>query len=215
MTDTRSRVLYERLSELLPAGWRDAAPWGYPHQVELALIAGVFRAQTPQANTDAVVDFVMRSRSHSLLDDLAELSDAGADGVATVLGPVYGDSNVLGVPVLRAAVIHGAAAALVAEGVRSGEQLRTAAIERPDAVETAVLGVRGLGRVTWEWVAFLAQVKLRPEGDLHRFVQRLVDDESLTSDETSELLRLTARRFAADERDLAHAMREILRAKAA
>jgi hypothetical protein len=183
--------------------------------VELALIAGVFRAQTPQANTDAVVDFVMRSRSHSLLDDLTELADAGAAGVATVLGPVFGDSNVLGVPVLRAAVIHGAAAALVAEGVRTGEELRTAASERPDAVEAAVLGVRGLGRVTWEWIAFLAQVKLRPDGELNKFVRRLLEEKTLDSDETSELLRLTARRFAADDRDLAHAIREIIRAKAA
>src|SRR4029079_15973695 len=146
------------LSELLPEGWRDAAPFGFPHQVELAVTAVVFRAQTPQANTDGVVDYVMRSRSHALLDDLADLADIGVGGVVQMLGPVYGDSNVLGVPVLRAAVIHGAAAALVGEGVRSGEGLREATRERPDAIEGAVLGVRGLGRVTWEWIAFLSQV---------------------------------------------------------
>jgi hypothetical protein len=203
--------LHEALGELLPAGWRDAAPFGFPHQVELAVTAGVFRAQTPQASTDAVVDYVMRSRSHSLLDDLGDLAAMGVDGVVQMLGPVYGDSNVLGVPVLRAAVIHRAATALVATGVRSGEDLRTAAAERPDAVETAVLGVRGLGRVTWEWIAFLSQVRLRADPALNGFVRRTLDEPDLTPEETSEILRLTARRFACDERNLAHAIRELLR----
>lgn len=215
MTDARPGLLHEKLSELLPEGWRDAAPFGFPHQVELAVTAGVFRAQTPQANTDAVVDYVMRSRSHALLDDLADLADIGVGGVVQMLGPVYGDSNVLGVPVLRAAVIHGAAAALVGEGVRSGEGLREATRERPDAIESAVLGVRGLGRVTWEWIAFLSQVRLRADPALNGFVRRALDEPSLEPEETSELLRLTARRFACDERNLEHAIRELLRARAA
>lgn len=215
MTDARPGLLHAKLSEVLPTGWRDAAPFGFPHQVELAVTAGVFRAQTPQANTDAVVDFVMRSRSHSLLDDLGDLAAMGVDGVVQMLGPVYGDSNVLGVPVLRAAVVHGAASALVEEGVRSGEDLRVAAVERPDAIEGAVLGVRGLGRVTWEWIAFLSQVRLRADPALNGFVRRTLDEPKLAPEETSELLRLTARRFACDERDLAHAIRELLRSRAA
>ncbi|MGC4175693.1 hypothetical protein [Demequina sp.] len=214
MTEGHSRLLYERLTELFPAGWRDAAPWGYPHQVELALIAGVFRAQTPQANADAVVDYVMRSRPSSLLDDLPELIVGGVDGVVKTLGSGWGDTNVLGVPVLRAAVIHDAAQALVGLGVNSGDDLRRVYSEAPDAVEGAVLGVRGLGRVTWDWIGVLAQVPLRPDPEFVVFVGRLVG-EKLSPAEVADLVRPTARKFALDDRDLSHAIRELIRARAA
>jgi hypothetical protein len=212
VTDPRPRVLYERLGELLPEGWRDAAPWGYPKQVELALIAGVFRAQVPQASADAVVDTVMRARPYALLDDLAELASAGPHGMVEALGPRWGDTNVLGVPVLRAWVIHSAAEALVAVGVRSADDLRAAAVERPDAVEGAVLGVRGLGRGTWEWIALLAHARMRPDPEMTALVSELVGEE-LDASGTSELLRLTARLFASEERVLAHAVQEHLGAQ--
>lgn len=216
VTDDRPQVLHRRLAEVLPAGWRDAAPWGYPQQVELALIAGVFRAQIPQAHVDAVVDVVMRARPHALFDDLHELAEAGAAGVVELLGPRWGDTNVLGVPILRAEVIARAARALVRMGIRSGDDLRTQAAERPDAVEAAVLAVRGLGMGTWEWVALLSHARIRPDSQVTKFVAQAVDASGpLDPGETSELLRLTARRFASDERTLSHALREYLDDKAA
>jgi hypothetical protein len=215
VTDPRPAVLHKSLSDLLPAGWREAAPWGYPDQVELALVAGVFRAQTPEATAGGAVDVFMRSRSHSMLDDLAELTESGVAGVVESLGPRWGDTNVLGVPVLRANVIHDAAQVLVGMGIRSGHDLRAAALERPDAVETAVLGVRGLGSITWDWIALLAQVQVPPDRAVVTFVGTLAGDESLTPEETTELLRLTARRFASEERSLTHAVRELVRARAA
>jgi hypothetical protein len=214
VTDPRPRELHQRLGSILQDGWRDSTPWGYPHQVELALIAGVFRAQTSQANVDQLVDTVMRSRVHSLLDDLAELANSGTKGIVTLLGPRWGDANVLGVPVMRASVIHDAAVALVALGVRSANDLRAAALKTPDAVEAAVLGVRGIGPGTWAWIAFLAHVPVRPGTKTISFVSEAVGEgERLSADETAELLRLTARRFASDERVLAHAVHTYLDAR--
>jgi hypothetical protein len=202
------------LAGLLPEGWRDAAQWGYPHQSELALIAGVFRAQTPQANVDELVDHVMHSRSHSLLDDLRDLANGGVEGVVKSLGPRWGDTNVLGVPVLRAVVIHGAATALVGAGVNSADDLREAAQTQPDAVRAAVLKVRGLGPATWEWITFLAHAPVPPDAAIVRFLGELLEDDKLKRGDAAELIRLTARRFASDERMLAHALRTHLDAQA-
>jgi len=211
MTDQRPRVLYEQLGAVLPDGWRDAAPWGYPQQIELAVIAGVFRAQVPQSSVDAVVDTIMRSRQNALLDDLRDLAANGVPALVAALGPRWGDTNVLGVPVLRAQVIHSAATALVELGVGTAEDLRRIAIESPDAVESAILGVRGLGPRTWEWIALLAHVRIRPDEQMKAYVGKAVGGEQpLDAAETTELLRLTARRFASDERILAHAVREYL-----
>ncbi len=201
------------LGGLLQEGWRDAAPWGYPHQVELALIAGVFRAQTPQGNVDGVVDHVMHARSHSLLDDLGDLADGGVGGVVKTLGPRWGDTNVLGVPVLRAAVIHEAAVALLGVGVRSARDLQEAALQRPDAVSAAALAVRGLGPGTWESIAFLAHAQIPPDAAVVGFLGELLEDADLNRDDAAELIRLTARRFASDERMLAHALRTHLDAR--
>lgn len=208
MTDARTQELYRQLSEVLPVGWRDDAPWGYPQQSELAVVAGVFRAQVPQAGVDAAIDTFMRARPHDLLDDLATTAAGGVDGVVAALGPRWGDTTVLGVPVRRAEVIHCAAEALVGEGVRSGEDLRAAVEERSDAVTAAVLGVRGLGLGTWEWICVFAQARVRPNPEVMRYVSTLVGAEKrLGVDETTELLRLAARRFASDERALAAAIR--------
>jgi len=207
VTDARPRQLHIRLGALLPEGWRDAAPWGYPQQVELALIAGVFRAQTPQANVDALVDYVMHSRSHSLLDDANELVEGGVDGVVASIGPRWGGTNVLGVPVLRAAVIHDAAEVLVGLGVRSSNDLHAVALAQPDDLKREILTVRGLGPATWEWIAFLAHAPVRPPPAVVALLGELLEIDDLDRDEAAELIRLTARRFASDERVLAHALR--------
>lgn len=186
-------------------------PWGYPQQAELALIAGVFRAQTPQASVEAVVDTVMRSRSHALLDDLEQVAQLGTEGVVEMLGPRWGDTNVLGVPVLRAAVIHGAAQALVDVDVRSADELRALTIDRPDAVERAVLGVRGLGPGTWEWIGLFAHARVRPDSEMIAFLSGEVGAEKrLPAAEAAELLKETARVAATDERTLAYAIRAYL-----
>jgi len=216
VTDDLPVVLHRRLAEVLPDGWRDAAPWGYPQQVELALIAGVFCAQVPQVQADAVVDVVMRAKPHAMFDDLKELADAGTEGVVEMLGVRWGDTNVLGVPVLRAEVIARAARALVRMDIRSADDLRTISLERPDAVEASVLAVRGLGVGTWEWIALLSHTRIRPDAQVTSFVGNVVGSNvSLDPSEASELLRLAARRFASDERVLGHALREYLDDKAA
>jgi len=208
VTDERPLALYRDLGEVLPSGWRDATPWGYPDQVELAVVAGVFRAQVPQAGVDSVVDTFMRARPHDLLDDLTTMVNGGVAGTKAALGPRWGDTNVLGVPVLRAAVIYAAAEALVQHGVRSGADLRAAALERPDDIAAAFLGVRGLGQGTWESICVLAHARVRPNALVMKYVESVVgSDTPLGVDETTELLRLAARRFASDERVLSAAVR--------
>ena len=214
MTDELPRLLRTRLGEVLPAGWRDRVPWGYPQQAQLALVAGAFRAQTPQSSVDWVVDTVMRARPHSMLDDLADFADGDVAQVVDVLGPRWGDTNVLGVPVLRAQVIHGAAQALVGLGVRSASDMRDAAVERPDAVEAAVLGVRGLGPATWEWIALFCHARVRPDAEMIACISELIDAPALLSaDDTIELLAQTARVCGTQERTLTHAVRAFLDAR--
>ena len=216
MTDELPRLLRTRLGQVLPTGWRDLAPWGYPQQAQLALVAGVFRAQTPQASVDWVVDTVMRARPHSMLDDLADFANGDVAEVVEMLGPRWGDTNVLGVPVLRAKVIFDAACALVELGIRSADDLRAAALDRPDAVETAVLGVRGLGPATWEWIALFCHARVRPDAEVIAYVSDLVDAPArLSVDATIELLAQTARVCGTQERTLTHAVRAFLDARTA
>jgi hypothetical protein len=159
---------------------------------------------------------VMRSRPSALLDDLGELASLGPDGVTTLLGPRWGDTNVLGVTVLRTHVIYAAAAALVGVGVHSGADLREAALSRPQEVEDAVLAVRGLGRGTWGWIGTLAHARIRPDADLVALVTRLSGATvRLSAEETTDLLVKTARLFASDERTLSHAVREVVASTAA
>jgi len=216
VTDELPRLLRTRLGEVLPTGWRDLAPWGYPQQAQLALVAGVFRAQTPQSSVDWVVDTVMRARPHSMLDDLADFANGDVADVVEMLGPRWGDTNVLGVPVLRAKVIFDAACALVDLGVRSSGDLRDAAVDRPDAVEAAVLGVRGLGPATWEWIALFCHARVRPDAEMVALVSELVEAASpLSVDDTVELLTQTARVCGTQERTLTHAVRVYLDARIA
>jgi hypothetical protein len=94
--------------------------------------------------------------------------------------------------------------------------LRVAAVERPDAVESAVLGVRGLGRGTWEWIAVFAHARIRPDAEMRGFIAELIDDgQVLSAAETSELLSRTARHFAAHARVLEQAVRDCIDARAA
>ena len=117
----------------------------------------------------------------------------------------------LGVPVLRATVIHQAASALVDMGISSATDLQAATVAQPAAVEKAVLGVRGIGPGTWGWITFLAHANVRPDPQVVAFIRESLDgDDELTAEDAAELLRLTARRFASDERVLAHAVRAYL-----
>ena len=78
----------------------------------------------------------------------------------------------------------------------------------------AVLAVRGLGPATWEWIAFLAHAPVPPSAAVVAFLGELLDeDERLDRDDAAELIRLTARRFASDERVLALALRTYLDAR--
>ena len=128
MRDVREEwaiVLQRALSAELPRGWREAAPWGYPQQSELALIAGVFAAQVPQATAEQVASAFMMARPGRMLDDLADLAALTDDDVASALGDQWGASTVLGVPRRRAAVIREAAERLADAGIRSAREYRT------------------------------------------------------------------------------------------
>lgn len=208
--DGRAKELHAKLGGMLPEGWRDRAPWGFPNQVELGLVAGVFAAQVPQASVNSVVDTFMRARPSDFLDDLENTANAGVEGVVAMLGERWGDTNVLGVAVLRAAVIHGAAVALLDLGIRTSNDLRDAYAEAPTRVEKAVHSVRGLGKGTWEAIAFQCHVRLRPYPNVVAFFSEVLDDPTLNADRTADLMRKTARRFAVEERTLAYAVSEYL-----
>ncbi len=198
------------LAGILPTGWRDAAPWGYPGQSELALIAGVFAAQLqPQAVAD-IADSVMRRRPGSLLDDLADLAAVDPVDLRVVLGERWGDSTVLGVPRRRAEVIHEAALLLAHAGVRTAADLQDAARTRGEEISTLVQSIRGLGPGTWVSIAFMAHATALPDDAVVALVSSCTEPAhpgtTLTRAEVAELIRLTAARLATDERVLAYAL---------
>ncbi|MDN4477028.1 hypothetical protein [Demequina lignilytica] len=204
------------LGEVLPGSWRDAAPWGYPAQCELALITGVFASQVPAASVAEIADTVMRRSPGKLLDDLTGLVDADTAGIQHLIGERWGDTTVLGVPRRRAEVIHEAARLLVGTGIRHAKELQEAVREREASVANLLLAVRGLGPGTWESIAFMVHAPLRPGADVVAYVRSLLgpDGDALETDEVRAMIVLTARRFAVEERVLAFALRQLVDSRA-
>ncbi|WP_062465417.1 hypothetical protein [Demequina soli] len=208
------------LTGLLPAGWRDAAPWGYPAQSELALVTGVFAAQLPPNAVAEIADSVMRHRPGSSLDNLADLAAIDPVDLRGVIGDRWGDSTVLGVPRRRADVIHEAARLLSHAGLRTGRDLDSAIRERGTEIERLLLAVRGLGPGTWASIAFMAHAAIPPGDDVVRLVSELVaghdaapepgdDAPVLDRAGVGRLVRLTATRLGTDERILSYTMRRL------
>mgnify|MGYP002277452438 FL=1 len=198
------------LAGVLPSGWRDSAPWGFPAQSELALITGVFAAQIPPAAVGEIADNVMRRRPGHMLNDLAELVELEPAGVQGIIGERWGDTTVLGVPRRRSDVIHEAARLLVGTGIRTAAEFQEAVHEREASVASLLLAVRGLGPGTWESIAFMSHASLRPGADVAAYVRSLLGPagEHLELAEVRELIRLTARKFAAEPRVLAFSLRQ-------
>lgn len=198
--------MHEGLTARFSSGWRDETPWGYPRQVELALIAGVYGAQVSAAGVAQVTDAYLHARPGSLLDDLGAIADRPLADLIHAVGDRWGDTTVLGVPVLRTTVIHEAASTLVARGVRSADDMRAALTEDHDGVVKAVLGIRGLGPGTWETIAVMVHADVPPTVQEVELARELTGDPELPADEVGELLRLTARSFAVDKRALMYAL---------
>lgn len=206
------KTLQRELSATLPSGWRDDAPWGYPQQAELALIAGVYGAQVTQQGVAEVVDSYMRTASRMMLDDLTALANTPLAELIVGVGTRWGDTNVLGVPVLRIAVVREAAVALAGAGVVSAADYREAIEKREGELERLLLSIRGLGPGTWETIAFMMHAKVRPNEEVVAFLRRLLGDsgQDLVEEHVDELVRLTSRRFAVDQRVLVHAIEQYI-----
>lgn len=206
------KPLQRELSAILPDGWRDDAPWGYPQQSELGLIAGVYGAQVTTQGVAEVVDSYMRLAGRHMLDDLSAIVEMPLEKLIVTVGTRWGDTNVLGVPVLRIHVVHEAAVALAAEGVRTAADFRDAIEAREGEIERRLLSIRGLGPGTWETIAFMMHAKVRPNEEVVALLHRILGEEAdeLRDDEIDELMRLTSRRFAVDQRVLVHAIDQYL-----
>ncbi|WP_062518082.1 hypothetical protein [Demequina gelatinilytica] len=210
MVDELVAGLRGALAGILPTGWRDAAPWGYPGQSELALVTGVFAAQLPPQAVAEIADGVMRRRPGSVLDDLADLAAIDPVDLRIVLGERWGDSTVLGVPRRRAEVIHEAARLLVHAGVRSAADLQEAASTRGAQISALLQSVRGLGPGTWGSIAFMAHATSLPDDAVVALVSSCTEadhpDAPLDRAQVALLIRLTAARLATDERVLSYAL---------
>jgi hypothetical protein len=206
--DALAKKLQPLLSAELPKGWRESAPWGYPQQSELALIAGVFGAQIPENVTSAVAAEYMMRRPGKMLNDLGELAALSEDELGALLGSQWGGSQVLGVPRTRAAVIHDAASILGASGIVSAQNYRDAMKVRGDSVERMLREIRGVGVVTAESISVMMQADHRPDPEVVAFVVGLLGREALVlrHDDVLELLVTTARRLSVEPRVLAHAL---------
>lgn len=208
MRDEWAIMLQRALSGTLPRGWRESAPWGYPEQSELALIAGVFAAQLPQPTAEEVAASYMMARPGRMLNDLDELSRIDHDELAGMLGSAWGASRVLGVPRLRAAVIADAARELVAEGVRTAKDYREAVLERGQDIDAALQRVRGLGGVTSEAISTMMQAEHTPGPIVVSRLRALLGDEGedLATADVAPLVRATARRLTVQPRVLLYAL---------
>ncbi len=205
------------LGGILPAGWRDAAPWGYPAQSELALITGVFASQLPEQAVGDIADSVMRRRPGSSLDNLVELAAIDPVDLRSILGDRWGDSTVLGVPRRRADVIHEAARLLTHSGVRSAFDMQDAIRTRTDEVAKLLLSIRGLGPGTWASIAFMVHAPIPPNDDVVALVKESLagsaeDAEVVDAMDRSaigDLVRRTAHRLGSDERVLSYGLHRV------
>ncbi len=209
------------LGGILPAGWRDAAPWGYPAQSELALITGVFASQLPEQAVADIADTVMRRRPGSSLDNLVDLAAIDPVDLRTILGERWGDSTVLGVPRRRADVIHEAARLLTHSGVRSAFDMQDAIRTRTDEVTKLLLSIRGLGPGTWASIAFMVHAPIPPNDDVLALVRDSLREapdaseeyveavEALDRSAVGDLIRRTAHRLASDERVLSYGLHRV------
>ncbi|WP_062294521.1 hypothetical protein [Demequina phytophila] len=199
------------LGGILPAGWRDAAPWGYPAQSELALITGVFAAQLPEQAVADIADSVMRRRPGSSLDSLADLAAIDPVDLRSVLGDRWGDSTVLGVPRRRADVIHESARLLAHTGIRTAADLQVAIRERTDEIQRLLLAVRGLGPGTWASIAYMVHAPIPPNDDVVALLREAVCgvEDDLDRVAAGELIRRTAHRLASDERVLSYGLHRV------
>ncbi|WP_144018813.1 hypothetical protein [Demequina sp. NBRC 110056] len=212
MRDDWGIIVQRALSPELPRGWRESAPWGYPDQAELAVIAGVFAAQLPQATAEEVAGSYMMARPGRMLDDLHELADIPVEQLAPMLGPAWGTTRVLGVPRMRAAVIHDAARVLAAEGVRTARDYREATGDDARAIDGALQRVRGLGGVSSEAISTMMQAEHAPGPLVVGYLRRLLGDEgdALTDADVMPLVRATARRLTVQPRTLLYALWQIV-----
>ncbi|MDN4476273.1 hypothetical protein QQX09_10440 [Demequina sp. SYSU T00192] len=211
------------LGGILPAGWRDAAPWGYPAQSELALITGVFASQLPEQAVADIADTVMRRRPGSSLDNLVELAAIDAVDLRGIIGDRWGDSTVLGVPRRRADVIHEAARLLTHSGVRTAFDMQDAIRTRTDEVSRLLLSIRGLGPGTWACIAFMVHAPIPPNDDVVALVkeslaggppaedplERAETIEALDRSAVGDLIRRTAHRLGSDERVLSYGLHRV------
>jgi hypothetical protein len=208
MRDEWAVELQRALRAELPAGWRESAPWGYPQQAELAVIAGVFAAQTPMATAEEVAASYMMARPGRMLDDLADLAAVPETELSSMLGASWGASRVLGVPRMRAAVIVDAAQQLVTEGVRTAREYRAAVDGDARAIDAALRRVRGLGGVSSEAISTMMQAEHLPGPLVVAHVRGLLGDlsDEVPDAELLPLLRATARRLTVEPRVLLHAL---------
>ncbi|SEJ44883.1 hypothetical protein [Demequina mangrovi] len=213
MVETLVPSLHAGLVAMLPPGWRDSAPWGYPRHSELALIAGVFGAQLPAPAVGTVIDTVMVNRPQRGFDDLVDLVELGPIALRHILGARWGDSTVPGVDRLRADVVHEAAIALVESGVYNAASLGQVARQHTEELGMRLQDVHGLGPGTWASISFMAHVPSLPGHAVMRMVHQALaadhPDLELEPAEVAELLMLTAERMATRERVLAYALSKL------
>ena len=196
------------LAASLPRGWRESAPWGYPDQSELAVIAGVFSAQVPLPAAQSVASAFMVARPGRMLDDLADLASMPVEDLTGCLGDEWGATTVLGVARLRAAVIGDVARGLAEAGIRSGAEYREAVRETPAAVDRLLQDVRGVGVVTSGAISTMLQAEPPPSARVAAHVRELLgeDGDAVDPDDLSPLIRATARRLTVEPRVLLHAL---------
>ncbi|SEQ38218.1 heme peroxidase [Mycolicibacterium nivoides] len=178
-----------------PAGWPD--PTAYPNALALCIIDAIYVTGARHLTVERIVE---RYRGHRA----GQGGDADSDGAGELLASIHGlggprqwasqignrrpTSTAKGAP-LRSAALLAAAHALVELGIRTAEDLRTAAQDddRRAAAKAAWCAVPGQqSGFTWGYLVTLAQV---PGVTVDRAVAGYVAREAGTAAPAAALLR--------------------------
>ncbi len=196
--DRLHAAVVQRIGPVIPA----IENYGYPHQVELALVDAVLsiRANYGKNVNTGVRGAVGRYKSQlgqGNCDDLRSLGAADASELARVLRNHQSSGGRL-----KTSLMVEVANRLVKAGVVTAADVRP----RDREQRLAWCGVHGLGAVTWAYFGMLVgQPGVKVDRMIRRFVRDVLDDD-LDDDTATNLIAAVAGRMQADVSHLDHAI---------
>ncbi len=214
MAETHVALLRKEMSSALPTDWRDSAPDGYPQQIELALVAAVFRGADEPDVAFQVTARYMQARPGKRLDDLSEMGRMTTGAIGEAVGPPFDAALAIGSKRLRVDIAGDLAASLSAFGVKSAQDFLAASRERGLALEKTCTDVSHSGPSTYLQLATLLRAEVRPAGEVASWVREAVREPEMSRSAVRTLLRETAAKSSIEPFMLHYAILRMLNERA-